>query len=203
MNETFKDLERKASLPKLKENFINLLKSTNRPGIDELIKYIESTDFFTAPASTKFHSNFEGGLLIHSTNVYNRLKYRLENDDLYKELKYPEDTIILTALLHDLCKADIYKIEYRKQKINDVWVDMPIYVMDDSFPLGHGEKSVFLIEKYIDLSNEEALAIRYHMGAFMDGEANNASKAFNLSPLALALHIADSEATSILEKEDE
>lgn len=203
MNETFKDLERKASLPKLKENFINLLKSTNRPGIDELIKYIESTDFFTAPASTRFHSNFEGGLLIHSTNVYNRLKYRLENDDLYKELNYSEDTIILTALLHDLCKADIYKIEYRKQKVNDVWVDMPIYVMDDSFPLGHGEKSVFLIEKYIDLSDEEALAIRYHMGAFMDGEANNASKAFNLSPLALALHIADSEATSILEKEDE
>jgi HD superfamily phosphohydrolase YqeK len=202
VNETFKELERKASLPKLKEDFINLIKSVNRPGINELLEYIESTDFFTAPASTRFHSNFEGGLLIHSMNVYNRLKYRLENDELYKNLNYCQDTVKLTALLHDLCKANVYKIEYRKQKVNDIWTDMPVYVMEDNFPLGHGEKSVFLIEKYVDLTEEEALAIRYHMGAFMDGEANNASKAFNLSPLALVLHIADSEATSILEKEE-
>ena len=194
------ELMRKAELPKLKEKFIKLLKSTNREGIDELISYIESTDFFTAPASTRFHSSHEGGLLEHSLNVYKRLNYRLKNDDLYKNLGYNDDTIILVSTLHDICKANCYEIDFKNVK-NEYgeWVQTPFYTFNDKWPVGHGEKSVMLIQKYIKLTDEEMLAIRYHMGAYIDGEANKASQAFNLSPLSLALHIADEEATDIIE----
>lgn len=203
MNESFEELERKANRLKLIDEFKNIMSRIKREGIEDLMNYIESSDFFTAPASTKFHSSFEGGLLVHSMNVYNRLKYRIENDELYKDLNVSDETIAIVALLHDICKADIYTIEYRAKKINGIWTDMPVYIMNDTFPFGHGEKSAYIISKYIDLTDEEAIAIRYHMGAFVEGEMNGASNAFNKYPLALALHIADSEASSIMEKEEE
>lgn len=194
------EILRKANLPKLKVKYIDLLKSVKREGMDKLIAYIESTDFFEAPASTRFHSSHEGGLLEHSLNVYDRLDYRIKNDPLYNNLGIKDDSVIISALLHDLCKVNCYKIEIKNIKNeNGEWIPTPIYIMEDNLPLGHGEKSVIMAQQFIKLTKEEVMAIRYHMGAFIEGEANNASKVFNDCPLALALHIADEEATDIIE----
>lgn len=202
MYEPIDEIMRRADLPKLKNRFIELLRATKREGIEDLIIFLESSDFFNCPASARFHSSHEGGLLEHSLNVYERLKYRMKEDELYKDLGYTPETIAIVALLHDVCKTNCYKIEFRNIKDEDTgeWIKTPIYIFNDEWVIGHGEKSVIMIQRYIKLTDEEILAIRYHMGAFMDGEANNASKAFEASPLALALHIADEEATNIIEK---
>ena len=94
---------------KMKDKFIGLLRETKREGIENLIDFLEKTDFFTAPASTKFHNSFEGGLLAHSLNVYEALESLVKG-------KWPEDTIRIVALLHDICKINLYKVDYRNKK---------------------------------------------------------------------------------------
>ncbi len=190
-----------------KEKFIELLKSTNRDGIEDLINWLENeSDFFEAPASAKYHSNYAGGLLNHSLNVCERL-FELAKID-YKEDISKKDyqgtkSIILVSLLHDVCKANFYTTKYRNVKDSKgVWVKEPYYTYDDQFPMGHGEKSLSIIQRFIKLNDEEMLAIRWHMGGFEPKENYQyISKVFNQSMLALNLHLADLRATYIDEGE--
>ena len=178
----------------MKNKFTELLKSTSREGIDNLINWLENeTDFFTAPASTKYHLAKEEGLLEHSLNVYEELK---------KEYGTTPSTII-TALLHDVCKANYYKVSYKNVKnIDGKWEQVPYYITDDEFPIGHGEKSLILIQRFINLTNQEIYAIRWHMGGFEPKDNYKyLNSAFLKSELALRLHIADLKATYITEKE--
>ena len=180
----------------MKEQFLELLRSTNREGIEELINFLEKTDFFTAPASTRFHGNHEGGLLEHSLKVYEILKHKVENCII--PITIGEDSIILIALLHDLCKANFYKIDYRNAKnALGVWEKVPYYTVDDTIPYGHGEKSVMMATEYIKLTPEEKYSIRWHMGYSEPKEQyNTLVVAFNKYPIALLTHEADVEATT-------
>lgn len=180
-----------------KKEFIELLKSVGRAGINDLINYLENeTDFFISPASSKYHLSFPGGLLQHSLNVYKILKEELKNT------KYDDNTIKLVSLLHDVCKANYYKLDYKNAKINNEWKQVEYYTVDDQLPLGHGEKSVMIVSDFIYLTREEKLAIRWHMGAFESKENYSyINKVFRDSELAFYLHIADLKATYIIEKE--
>lgn len=180
----------------MKEKFIELLRSTNREGIEELIRFIdEKTDFFTAPASTRFHGCHEGGLLEHSMKVYEILNYKVKNNviDLYAG----DDTIIIVALLHDLCKANFYKVDYRNAKnARGEWEKVPYYTIDDTIPYGHGEKSVMMLTEYIKLTPEEKYCIRWHMGFSEPKELyNTLGAAYKKYPLALMTNEADLEAS--------
>ena len=183
----------------MKEEFIELLKSTKREGIENLISFLEKTDFFEAPASTRFHGDYKGGLLEHSMKVYEIFKEKVKNASI--EINVPEDTIIITALLHDICKTNFYTVDFRNKKNEDgIWVKEPYYTINDTIPYGHGEKSVMMISKFIDLTMEEMYAIRWHMGFTEPKELyNTISTVYEKFPLALALHEADLEATYLKE----
>lgn len=188
----------KEAQKRLADDFVELLRTTNRDGIEELIRYLqEETDFFTAPASTKYHGAFAGGLLMHSINVCAEL--RLDPNSKV----YPTETLIIVALLHDICKANCYRTEKRNVKENGGWVEKQIYVFEDELPLGHGEKSLYLASKFIELSDEEAAAIRWHMGAFDNafrGGDRGLNAAYEKYPLAVMLHLADMRATYLVER---
>ena len=180
----------------MKEKFLELLRSTNREGIDKLIKFMEeSTDFFTAPASTRFHGDHEGGLLEHSLKVYEILNEKLKHTPI--EMNIPDDTIKIAALLHDICKVNFYKVSYRNAKNElGVWEKVPYYTIEDTIPYGHGEKSVMMITEYMKLTVEEKYAIRWHMGLSEPKEQyTTIGNAFTRYPLALMLFEADLEAT--------
>lgn len=179
----------------MKEEFISLLRSTNREGIEEIIQFLEKSDFYKAPASTRFHGSFEGGLLEHSMKVYEILKHKVKNSVL--DLNVSDDTLIIIALLHDICKVNFYKVDYRNAKNErGEWEKVPYYTVDDTIPYGHGEKSVMMITEYMKLTVEEKYCIRWHMGFTEPKEAyNTLGQAFKKFPLALILHEADLEAT--------
>lgn len=185
----------------VKDEFIEIYKKNiSRVGSEELLKWISGTDFFTAPASTKFHCACEGGLVMHSLNVYKVLVDRYF-DDKTDSL----ESFTICALLHDLCKAQFYKISTKnvKNEITGVWEKQPFYQVEDAFPYGHGEKSVFLIERFMRLKTSEAMAIRWHMGGFDESAKSGGfaiSLAFDKFPLAVKMHIADLEATYLKEK---
>lgn len=184
-----------------KEEFLQMYNEyVKRQGSQEFLDWLLKTDFFTAPASTKYHGACEGGLLLHSLNVYKTLRERY-----FEEGKDSEESFAICALLHDLCKAQFYKVSTRNVK-NDVtgqWEKVPYYTVEDAFPYGHGEKSVFLIERFMRLKTSEAMAIRWHMGGF-DDSARGGSFAISLAyekyPLAVKLHLADLESTYLKEK---
>ncbi len=186
-----------------KERFIQVFnQNIHRAGADKLLAWMQTTDFFTAPASTRFHSAYEGGLLDHSLNVYDVLMekhFNSETDD-------PESFAII-SLLHDLCKAGYYTVSMRNQKNEKgEWERVPYYTVDDKFPYGHGEKSVFLIERFMRLKNDEAVAIRWHMGGFDDSArvgSFSISGAFEKYPIAVKLHLSDLEATYLHENRSE
>ena len=177
----------------MKEEIIKLLRSTNRDGMENLIEFLEKSDFFKAPASTRFHGDHEGGLAEHSFKVYEILKNKVKNS----ALDIPEETIIISSLLHDICKTNFYKIDYRNAKNSlGVWEKVPYYTVEDTIPYGHGEKSVMMITEYIKLTNNEKYAIRWHMGFSEPKELYvTLGQAFTKYPLALLLHEADLEAT--------
>lgn len=183
-----------------KAKFIGLLKDkVKREGVDELVAYLEKSDFFIAPASAKYHCDHEGGLCEHSLNVYDRLNKLIVSEYGGYE-KYPEETIATCGLLHDLCKIDFYKIDYRNAKENGEWVKKPYYSVEEKLPYGHGEKSVYIINGFIRLTREEALAINWHMGGFdvrVLGGANGLSESCRRFPLCVWMHIADLTATYI------
>jgi hypothetical protein len=188
-----------------KTEIIGLLKSVKRENMPSLIEWIEKSDFFTAPASTRFHGSYSGGLAEHSLNVYKCLDEMATNlSHGFQNFLY--DSIIICALLHDLCKTNFYKESTRnvKNEKTGEWEKKPYYEVDDKEPYGHGEKSVMLIEKFIKLTDEEKYSIRWHMGGFdesVKGGSYAIGKAYEKYPLAVALHLADMMATYIIEKE--
>lgn len=179
-----------------KEQFLGIFNdAVKRSGKEKLLDYIGKTDFFTAPASTKYHGAYEGGLVEHSLNVFRRMQ---------KHQQYSLETLAIVSLLHDLCKADFYAIDYKNVKQPDgSWEKEPYYTINDKLPIGnHGDKSVFIIQRFMPLAAEEVAAIRYHMGAFQEGDIKDISKVYEKYPLAILLHIADLEATHFDEKRD-
>lgn len=183
-----------------KQQFYEIFEAhVKREGADKFLAWLSTTDFFTAPASTKFHCACENGLVMHSLNVYNLLRNR------HFEAGDNEETFALCGLLHDVCKAQYYKISSRNVKNDETgqWEKKPFFSVDDVFPYGHGEKSVFLVERFIRLKPVEAIAIRWHMGGFDDsvrGGGYTMSNAYEKYPLAVKLHLADLEATYLVEK---
>lgn len=188
----------------MKKRYEELLLSVKRDGIDKLIEFIRNSDFYTAPASTRFHGAKEGGLLEHSLNVYECLNNKWSNTTWVNAIGgigIDDDTITIVALLHDLCKIYYYTTEMRNVKENGVWVQKPYYTVDDKIPYGHGEKSVMMIEEYIKLKLVERYAIRWHMGPYVGQQDwTTLGEAIEKYPLVLALHQADMEATYLLEK---
>lgn len=187
-----------------KERFIEIYKTKiHRDGSEKLLEFLLSrnSDFFEAPASSRYHGNYEGGLLEHSLNVYDCLKDYLSRERVQKtyHLNYNEETIAIVALLHDLCKINCYKQSMRNVKENGQWIQVPFYEFQDTLPYGHGEKSVYMISGYMRLTREEAFAIRYHMVFAGNEDARNVGAAFEMFPLAFALSTADMEATYFIE----
>ncbi len=203
--------------------FEKLLQGVKREGVEELLNFIRGSDFYTAPASTRYHLAEEGGLLKHSLHVYDCLMKKKENP-VWKEAlsDISDDTFILVSLLHDLCKTYFYGEELKNRKTYDeekvktanprtvkrdangefIWETVPAYVVDDKYPLGHGEKSVFFIMQFVKLTMLEIAAIKHHMGAYCDSSQwNTLGQAYEKYPLTLALHESDLEATYLLETE--
>ena len=179
-------------------DFIDLFTSNiKRPGSIDLLDWLTvKTDFLAAPASSKYHSCHEGGLAEHSVNVFDRLRISYE---------YNSETVAICGLLHDICKANFYTVSTRNVKNEQTgqWEKKPYYSVEEKFPFGHGEKSVFLIIQYMKLTMEEAVAIRFHMGYTGDYTNDKAcGAAFRKYPLALELHIADMRASYLDEKEE-
>ena len=167
-------------------------KYIEREGSQEFLKWLESTDFFNAPASTKYHECYAGGLAEHSANVFHELCRLLK---AYPEVRVTAETAAIVSLLHDVCKANCYKVEYRNRK-NEYgqWEKYPYYDFQEDFSFGgHGSKSVYLIQKFMKLSDAEAVAINCHMGTENGKwEVNDAFRAY---PLAFLLHTADMAST--------
>ncbi len=177
------------------------LANIRRDGADRLLEYLGNNDFFTAPASARFHLAETGGLCQHSINVYKRLKniVRQEYGENYTNV-YGDETLAVCGLLHDVCKVNYYVTEMRNVKEGTEWVKKPFFKVEEKFPYGHGEKSVFIITQYMRLTAEEAMAINWHMGGFDErvrGGSFALSEALAKYKLALLLHIADIEATYI------
>lgn len=192
----------------IRDEFVSIYENNiKRNNADKLLAYMlsENSDFFEAPASTRFHSSYAGGLAQHSLNVYYCLKDYLSRQrarDVYN-MNYSEETIALCALLHDICKMNFYKVDYRNAKNEQgVWEKVPYYTIDDQLPYGHGEKSVYIISGYMRLTREEAFAIRYHMGFSGVEDKNSIGRAFEMFPLAFALSVADMEASYYLEGDE-
>ncbi len=188
-----------------KERFIEVYNQhIHREGADKFLEYLcsRSSDFFTAPASTRFHGSYEGGLVEHSLNVFDCLCHYL-NRPRVKEvygLDYSEESIAIVSLLHDVCKINCYKPGTRNVKDeNGKWQSVPTFEYDDKLPYGHGEKSVYILSGYMRLTREEAFAIRYHMGFAGTEDARNVGNAFEMFPLSFALSVADMEATYYVE----
>lgn len=187
------------------ERFVSIYQEKiQRRGAEKLLEWLQSdsSDFFTAPSSTRFHGAYEGGLVEHSLNVYDCLcdyLARSRTKELYG-MDYTEETIAITALLHDLCKVNFYTVDYRNAKNqNGQWERVPYYTIHDTLPYGHGEKSVYIISGFMRLTREEAFAIRYHMGFSGTEDKNNIGRALEQFPLALAVNVADMEASYYLE----
>jgi len=176
-----------------------------RPGADKMLEFLTGSDFFTAPASTRYHGSFEGGLVAHSVNVFHCLTDYLERErvrEVYK-MDYSEESVAIVALLHDICKIDTYKKSTRnvKNEVTGAWEKVPCYNFEDNLPYGHGEKSVYMISGFMRLTREEAMAIRWHMGFSGIEDKNTIGNALEKYPLAFALTVADMEATYFLEGE--
>jgi hypothetical protein len=184
-----------------KEEFIKIFnENIKREGSDKLLDWILKSDFFVAPASTKFHSAFVGGLVEHSVKVYKRFlnKIKSEFGENYQE-KISDESIAIIGLLHDVCKINYYKEELRNTKDkNGNWIQKICYTVEDKLPYGHGEKSVYIINGFIRLTRDEAMAINWHMGGFdnrVQGGSYSMGTAFYAYPIALIFHVADLETT--------
>ena len=188
-----------------KERFLEIVKQNiTREGIDKLLDWLEKTDFYTAPASSRFHNNIEGGLCEHSINTYNRYIKLLESEfgENWQD-KISKESAAIISLFHDLCKVDYYKIEFRNVKVNNEWIQKPYFSVEDSLPYGHGEKSVYILNGFLRLTREEAMAINWHMGGFdarVKGGSYSLSEAFYRFPTCFLFHIADLQATYLDEK---
>ena len=193
-----------APLEELKARFLSVYGETiTRDGADDLLRWLTESDFFVAPASTRFHGCHEGGLLQHSLNVYDCLKQNVEQAGL-QDIYSPE-TIAVSALLHDVCKVNFYKKGYRNAKDEETgkWYKKEVYEIEEKFPCGeHADKSIIIVQNFMHLEPEEILAIRAHMGGWdtaVKGGNGFVGKIFERSRLAVLLHFADIEATYFME----
>ena len=185
------------------ERFMQIFQEKiTREGADKLLDFLVKSDFFTAPASTRYHLACEGGLLQHSLNVYDCLVDILNRPrvkELYK-IEYSDESIAIAGLLHDICKTNFYKTSFRNVKDETgKWVSAPYYTIEDTLPYGHGEKSVYIVSGFMKLTREEAFAIRYHMGFSGPEDANQVGRALEMFPLAFSLCVADMEASYYME----
>ena len=184
-----------------KERFLSLCRENiHRDGLEDLLGWMEKSDFFTAPASTRYHGAYEGGLCQHSLDVYD---YAKRVAPLY-DGEISEESLTVAALFHDVCKVNFYKKDKKNQKVNGTWVEVPVYTIDERFAFGgHGSKSVYIVQYYMkELKQEEAVAINCHMG-FADGSAatvRDVSAAYSRYPLAWVIHVADEAATYLLQR---
>lgn len=197
------------SVEENKEKFKKLCHQwIKRDGLDKLLEWLDTTDFYVAPASTRFHLMCEGGLCQHSINVFEQLCDEYKNEGMF-DFKTQEDirkimeSLAITGLFHDVCKADFYKLTTRNVKDEyGNWTKVPYYTIENQGVLvGHGYKSARIVNKYIDITDEEYMAILHHMGVESDWNIAEVSECFNKNILALLLHIADTKAAYIIEKE--
>ena len=189
------------------------MSKVQRPGVDKLMDYIRKSDFYTAPASTRFHLSCEGGLLQHSINVLDALRMQLDWNPETNKWDYqvagriadsiPEESVIIMALLHDICKTYFYTTSTRNQKneATGKWEKVPFYTIKDRMPLGHGAKSAMIVKQYMDLTHREMYAIWWHMGFSEGADANAVGGSIELYPIVLALQTADMAASRIMEAE--
>ena len=185
-----------------KERFIEIYnQNITREGADKLLDFLlNGSDFFTAPASTRYHGAHEGGLVEHSLNVYDCLKDMVERLKERYGIEYPEESIAIAGLLHDICKVNFYKTSYRNVKDETGrWQSVPYYTIEDTLPYGHGEKSAYIVSAYMRLTRDEAFAIRYHMGFSGTEDPGNVGRALEMFPLAYATCCADMEAAFLME----
>lgn len=182
--------------------FDDLLRSTGREGIEELIAWLGNVenDWYVAPASSKYHGNYSGGLLEHSLAVYDELE-RIAA--VYqKEVPLAPESRIIMALLHDLCKINTYKQveKFRKNEFGS-WEKYLAYEHDESYKFGgHGSKSVYLASQFIKLTPVEAAAINCHMATWEEGRIKETSQVYTRYPAAWMLHVADEAATFVDKK---
>ena len=192
-------------LEEIKQQFCEIFyDNIERDGAEELLNFLERSDFFEAPASTKNHSAYKGGLCQHSVNVYHRFVklLQMEYGEDYTEV-ISNESVAIIALLHDLCKVNFYAMDTKNVKRDGQWVQEPFYRIEDSLPYGHGEKSVYMISGFMRLTREEAMAINWHMGGF-DPRIREGSvrltDVYYRYPIAFIFHIADNMATYLDEK---
>lgn len=193
-----------------KDKILALWGEVNRPGVDKFVKWLCSTDFFEAPASTRYHGAYQGGLAEHSLDVFNRLLMEVGYEqtfsrtyDINRPQGYVDDiskeSIIVTALGHDICKVGFYKWSTKNQKKPDgTWEQVPFITVEDQLPYGHGEKSVYIMQGFFRLTRAEAVAIRFHMGDFTGDK--NTSRAHEMFPLASLLYVADLKASYLTDR---
>lgn len=184
------------------------LELARRDGLDRLLQYLATTDYYTAPASTRFHGNYEGALAEHSLNVAALLLRK--NEQL--GLGLSEGSCVLAGLCHDLCKVNFYVQDFKNQKVysdhgskSDAkgrfdWETVPIYTIEDKFPCGHGEKSVIMLQNFLRLTQEEILLIRWHMGPFASANEYDFNSATDYKPEIVAMFTADMEAAALFEE---
>ncbi|MBO5955127.1 MAG: hydrolase [Clostridia bacterium] len=193
------------TIEEFRNEYIDLFKKhITREGADALLDYLKNhSDFFSAPASGRRHSSYEGGLVVHSLNTYNRFKNKilLEYGENYQQT-ISDESIAIISLLHDVCKVNTYTVDYRNQKVDGQWIQVPYYAYNNSLPYGHGEKSVYIISGFMRLTREEAMAINWHMGGFDPRSqiGTDMSEAFSRFPMAVMFHVSDLEATYLHEK---
>ena len=188
----------------IKENIINRLRETRRDGIEQVIDYMQNNGFFDRGCHR--HHRYDGGLADHAWQTY-QLAMKEEADYRHLHPDAPlldDDSLAICALLHDVCKVNKYVLHSRniKNEATGQWEKVPYYSIEENkFPYGHGEGSVWLIQRFMRLSLEESIAIRWHMGGFDDAaKGYDLSAAFRQFPNAMLLHIADMKATYLLDR---
>ena len=185
-----------------KERFLEIYnEKITSEGADKLLDFLlNGSDFFTAPASTRYHGAYEGGLVEHSLNVYDCLADMVDRLHERYGIEYSDESIAIAGLLHDICKVNFYKTSYRNVKDETGrWQSVPYYTIEDTLPYGHGEKSAYIVSAYMRLTRDEAFAIRYHMGFSGTEDPGNVGRALEMFPLAYATCCADMEAAFLLE----
>lgn len=198
-----------------KERFIALLKEINRPGarVDMLVDKLEKSDFFYAPASTKYHNSFAGGLCEHCLNVYEELLGLVTSHNVPNITR---ENIIIVSLLHDLSKMDYYESTVMNKKVYQEngskydemgrydWVSVSGFKTKDIdarfFYSTHEVTAEFMARCFVPLTIEESVAILHHSGYANKETSANLTTVFNRYPLALFLHEADMLATFYRER---
>lgn len=182
----------------IKEEFLNIAKrDIHRDGINDLLCWLDGTDFFTAPASSRYHGACPSGLVMHSLNVYRHLVLLVE---VYGEEWMTNESLAIVALFHDLCKVGCYKVSTRNVKNDQTgqWEKVPFYKFEEDFPFGgHGSKSMYLVQHFMMLDPEEAAAINCHMGPWDRQDYGKPGDVYENNRLAWLLHVADEAATFI------